>query len=93
MAEAGVDISQHRSKAVAEVQGVSFDYIVTVCSQADRDCPVFPGPVKKLHRGFDDPPTLARQARSEEEALTHYRRVRDKIRDFVEELPGWLEQQ
>ncbi|MFW6245184.1 MAG: arsenate reductase ArsC, partial [Fibrobacterota bacterium] len=51
-------------------------------------CPVFPGKVKRVHVGFDDPPRLAKTAANEEEALSHYRRVRDDIRRFVEGLPG-----
>jgi arsenate reductase (thioredoxin) len=92
MAEAGVDISGYRSKNVAEVMGVPFDYVVTVCDHAREACPVFPGRAKVVHVGFDDPPWLARDAKSEEEALGHYRRVRDEIRAFVETLPGSLEQ-
>ena len=91
MAEAGVDISHHSSKTLKELGAVEFDYIITVCSDADQNCPVFPGTTKKLHHGFDDPPRLAHGASSEEEALSHYRRVRDEIRAFVETLPESLE--
>jgi arsenate reductase len=84
MAEAGVDISSHRSKHLDEVRDIAFDYIVTVCDNANESCPVFPGTVKRVHIGFDDPPRLARNARTEEEALGYYRRVRDEIRAFVE---------
>ena len=87
MAEAGVDISGRRSKAVAEVMDVRFDYVVTVCSNANESCPRFPGKAKVVHVGFDDPPTLAKKAKTEEEALAHYRRVRDEIRKFIETLP------
>ncbi len=59
MAEAVVDISGHRSKAVADLQGMEFDYVVTVCSDADANCPFFPAKTRVLHRGFDDPPRLA----------------------------------
>lgn len=90
MAEAGVDISRHRSKLVSELMGISFDYVVTVCGHADEKCPAFPGKTRKIHIGFDDPPTLAQNAATEEEALEHYRRVRDEIRDFVEDLPKSL---
>ncbi len=90
MAESGVDISGHRSKHLDEVRDISFDYVVTVCDNANESCPVFPGKVKRLHVSFDDPPRLARNAKSEEEALGHYRRVRDEIRAFVENLPGAL---
>jgi arsenate reductase len=90
MAEAGVDISGHRSKNVSELMDVPFDYVVTVCGNAHETCPVFPGKGKVVHVGFDDPPKLAKDAKSEEEALTHYRRVRDEIRAFVERLPEAL---
>jgi arsenate reductase len=90
MAEAGVDISGHRSKHVDELRDVPLDYVVTVCGHANESCPVFPGRTKVVHVGFDDPPKLAKQARSEQEALGHYRRVRDEIRRFVEALPQGL---
>jgi arsenate reductase len=91
MNEAGVDISGHHSKLVSEVIHLPFDYVITVCDHANETCPVFPARVKRLHAGFDDPPRLAKSAQSEEEALAHYRRVRDDIRAFVEKLPGLLE--
>ena len=87
MAEAGVDISAHRSKHVDELRHVAFDCVVTVCGHARETCPAFPGGTEVLHVGFDDPPALARSARTEEEALAHFRRVRDEIRAFVETLP------
>ena len=90
MAEAGVDISSHRSKKVAELKDVPFDYVVTVCGHAHETCPTFPGKAKVVHVGFDDPPRLAAEARSDEERLSHYRRVRDEIRQFVETLPAAL---
>ncbi len=92
MAEAGVDISGHRSKRVDELKAIPFDYVVTVCDQAHESCPLFPGRAKVVHVGFDDPPRLAAEAKTEEEALNHYRRVRDEIRQFVESLPGSLEE-
>ena len=90
MAEAGVDISAHRSKAVAELIDAQFDYVVTVCGHAHETCPLFPGKAKIVHVGFEDPPKLAADAKTEEEALAHYRGVRDEIRTFVEGLPGNL---
>ncbi len=90
MMEAGVDISRQQSKTVDAVRGIEFDYVITVCSDADRNCPVFPGRAVKIHNGFDDPPRLAKGAESDEEALAVYRRVRDKIRQFVESLPEAL---
>jgi arsenate reductase len=90
MAEAGVDISGHRSKVVADLPRVPFDAVVTVCDNARESCPTFPGKTLRVHVGFDDPPRLARDARTEEEAIVHYRRVRDEIRRFVEGLPESL---
>ncbi len=90
MAEAGVDISSHYSKTLKELGDVVFDYVITVCSDADKNCPVFPGKTRKVHHGFDDPPRLAKHAKTEEEALFHYRRVRDEIKAFIETLPDVL---
>ena len=90
MAEAGVDISGHRSKNVAELTGEPFDCVVTVCGHASEACPVFPGEARMVHAGFDDPPKLAKSARTEEEALNCYRRVRDETKAFVLTLPDAL---
>jgi len=91
MSEVGVDISDQSSKHLREVADRQIDVVVTVCSQADANCPVFPGATRVVHVPFDDPPQLAAHAASEEEALAHYRRVRDEIRTFVEGLPASLE--
>lgn len=95
MAEAGVDISNHTSKNVNTLFSVPLDYVVTVCGHADETCPSFPGKVRKVHVGFDDPPKLAKEiaARggSAEEQLDAYRRVRDEIRKWVDTLPDSLE--
>lgn len=90
MAEAGVDISSHVSKRPEEIGG-RFDLVVTVCGSAHESCPVFPG-ARTVHVGFDDPPRLAAGAASDEEAMPHYRRVRDEIRAFFEGWPAWLAQ-
>jgi len=90
MAEAGVDISGHRSKHVTELGDVAFDVVVTVCDHAHETCPVLPGAPRVVHVGFDDPPRLAEEAKTEEEALAIYRRARDEIRAFVETLPEGL---
>ena len=86
MAEAGVDISGQRSQRLDET-GLDFDLVVTVCDHAAEHCPLFPGSAKVVHRGFDDPPRLAADAAGEQEALGHYRRVRDEIREYVAGLP------
>jgi arsenate reductase len=86
MAEAGVDISGQRSKHVDELRDRGWDVVVTVCGAAHESCPFFPGKTRVVHVGFDDPPRLAQGAANEEEALAHYRRVRDEIRAYVETL-------
>jgi arsenate reductase len=90
MAEAGVDIAGQRSKHVGELAGVPFDCVITVCDNAREACPLFSGRTKVIHAGFDDPPHLARDAKTEDEALAPYRRVRDEIRVFIETLPKVL---
>ncbi len=90
MSEAGVDISSHRSTTVDELGPVEFDWVVTVCGHADEHCPAFVGTPRVVHVGFDDPPRLAKLAASPAEALEHYRRVRDEIREFVLTLPTSL---
>lgn len=91
MAEAGVDIADHKSKNVSELANVPFDYVVTVCGHAHETCPIFPGNARIIHHGFDDPPALAREAKTKAEALDAYRRVRDEIRSFIESLPDGIE--
>ncbi|MFU8829478.1 MAG: arsenate reductase ArsC [Phycisphaerales bacterium] len=89
MAEAGVDITGHGSKRPEDI-GVEFDFVVTVCDSANESCPVFPAKTSVVHVGFEDPPRLAAHAGTEAEALTHYRRVRDEIRAYIETLPQSL---
>jgi Protein-tyrosine-phosphatase len=87
MAEAGVDISGHHSKHLDELKDIDFDYVITVCDNAHESCPMFPRQTKVIHVGFDDPPRLAKEAKTEEEALKIYRRVRDEIKAFIEKFP------
>lgn len=90
MAEAGVDISGQKSENIDLYLDGSLDYVFTVCDRAHESCPLFPGDAKVIHVGFDDPPRLAASAATEEEAMAHYRRVRDEIRDFVQHIDGYL---
>ncbi len=90
MREAGVDIAGQRSKTVDELNNKAFDYVITVCDNASENCPYFPAGISVIHRGFDDPPQLARNAGSFEGKLNCYRRVRDEINVFIEELPDYL---
>ncbi len=88
MAETGVDIAGQRSKHMDELIHIPFDLVVTVCDSVVEECPVFPRASRQTHRQFDDPPSLAMESSTESEALACYRRVRDEIRQFVEELLG-----
>ena len=91
MAEAGVDITRQHSKKADELKDVPFDVVVTVCGHANETCPMWLGQkARVIHAGLDDPPKLAKTAKTEEEALGHYRRVRDEIRAFVLTLPARL---
>ncbi len=90
MREAGVDITTQHSKHVNELTGLPIDLVVTVCASAHESCPVFPNATRTVHVGFDDPPRLTRASASDEEAMPHYRRVRDEIRRFIETLPAAL---
>jgi arsenate reductase len=90
MAEVGIDISGHKSKSVLDLPDVEFDYVITLCDDAQQACPFFPAKTALIHHGFDDPPRLAEGVRDEEEAMQPYRRVRDEIRAYVETLPESL---
>lgn len=85
MAEVGIDISDSKANTINDfVDDVKFDIAVTVCSNAQENCPIFPDPsTKVIHRSFDDPPHLSSSADSEDEILDIYRRVRDQIKDFI----------
>ncbi len=83
MREAGIDISGHRSKPVAEFDGQHFDYVITVCDSARESCPVFFGGTKRLHHDFEDPAALNG---SEQERLVLFRRVRDELRAYLAEF-------
>ncbi len=84
MSELGIDLSRYRSKHVDEFAGQSFDYVLTVCDHAREVCPIFPGQTVMIHRSFDDP---AAGSGSEVERLAVFRRVRDKIRDYLRSFP------
>ena len=90
MAELGIDISGQRSKHIEELADAGIDCVVSVCDWAAERCPTLPGDIRRIHAGFDDPPSLALRARDEQAALAHYRRVRDEIREFVSGLPRLL---
>ena len=89
MSESGVDISGQKSKNTNDLKH-EFDYVITVCGDADENCPYFPAKTRVIHHGFDDPPKLALNEKIEDGKLKHYRRVRDEIREFVNTLPDSL---
>jgi arsenate reductase len=77
MRDTGIDISRHRSKSVDEFAGEEFDYVITVCDNANEQCPVFPGAPKRIHWSIDDPAT----AKGDEDTRRDvFRRVRDELR-------------
>jgi len=88
MAEAGVDISQQYSKYIDELAGIDFDFVITLCDSAKELCPVFPGSVKMVHRGFDDPTFIFG---TEKQIMDAFRTTRDRIKAYIETLPESLE--
>jgi len=87
MAEAGVDISDQASKHVADLVGIDFDYIITLCDNARDNCPIFPGNAVIIHRPFHDPTFCIG---NEQDVLDEFRKTRDRIRDFIVTLPESL---
>jgi arsenate reductase len=83
MGEAGIDISEGRSKHMSEFIEQPFDYVLTVCDSAAEACPVFPGPGKRVHRDFFDP---AKAEGDDEQVLAVFRRVRDEIKVWLDEI-------
>jgi len=81
MGEIGIDISQHSSKSMTQFIGQPFDYVITVCDNAAEACPIFPGGGQRLHRDFTDPAKAP-----PEEQLEVFRRVRDEIAAWLEEI-------
>jgi len=94
MTEAGVDISQHKSKHIDEFKDVDIDVVVTVCGHAQETCPFFPTNCKVIHVGFGDPPKMAKELAEQggdaEAQLDCYRKVRDEIKNFVTTMPESL---
>ena len=84
MAERGIDISKHRSKVYEGLMDKPWDYLITVCDDANERCPFIPGVEKRLQWSFEDP---SRATGSEAERLTVFRRVRDQIEARLAE---WL---
>ncbi len=87
MAEIGIDISEQSSKSASDLLSEHFSYIITVCDDAKEKCPTFPGVAVRLHWPFEDP---AKATGSEEEQLEVFRKVRDQIKDRIE---NWLKEE
>lgn len=85
MREVGIDISGQRSKSVDDFAGQRFDYVLTVCDNANETCPIYPGHTNRLHHNFEDPAAVQGSA---EDRLAAFRRVRDEIRDYLKQFPG-----
>jgi arsenate reductase len=83
MAEDSVDISRQTSNNVSEYNGVIFDFIITVCDNANENCPYFPSTAKRLHYNFPDP---AKATGNEEEILNAFRSTRDQIKKYCKEF-------
>jgi arsenate reductase len=83
MAEIGIDISSHESEHIDRYTGQNFDFVISLCDDAEEQCPVFFGGVERLHMPFDDPP---RATGSQEDVMAVYRRVRDEIRTQLGEI-------
>lgn len=84
MAEAGIDISREKPKSVDIYLKEPWDYVITVCNEANETCPFFPGKVKqRLHFGFEDP---SKAEGSVEFIMGEFRRVRDEIKTTFHQL-------
>jgi arsenate reductase len=83
MAEIGIDIGGNSSDHIGKYEGKPFDYVITLCGDANEKCPLFFGGVQRLHMGFPDPP---KATGTEEEVMAVYRRVRDDIRRTMREF-------
>lgn len=79
----GIDISNHTSNNVDEYLNIDFDYVITVCDNANERCPIFPSKAKKFHYNFPDP---AKFTGTEEEVRNEFARVRDMVKSYCKEF-------
>jgi arsenate reductase (thioredoxin) len=86
MSEAGIDISSQRSKSIDSLGIIEFDYVITLCDNAREACPYYPAKTELIHKGFDDPPSLAKETKNYKEVINIYRKVRDEIKEYVMSL-------
>jgi arsenate reductase len=85
MREIGIDISHHRSKSVDEFIDQEFDYVVTVCDNANERCPIFPGRTKRIHWSIDDPASVRGD---DETRLAAFREAREELRQRLRLFPS-----
>ena len=83
MQEAGIDISTYRSKGLEEFDGQQFDYVVTLCADAQEACPIFIGGGTYLHHAFDDPARV-KEALTEADGCSPFRAVRDQLKAWID---------
>jgi arsenate reductase (thioredoxin) len=83
MAEDGIDISKHTSNHIKEYANINFDYVITVCDNANENCPIFPGKAKKLYYHFKDP---SKESGTAEELVKAFRTTRDEIKAFCKDF-------
>lgn len=81
MKEDGIDISNHTSNNIDEYSNIDFDFVITVCDNANENCPIFPSKAKKFHYNFPDP---AKVTGSEEEILDGFRKVREMVKQYCQ---------
>lgn len=81
MKDLGIDISSHWSKTILELGGQDFDFVITVCDNANESCPVFPGTTTRIHWSFEDPSAATG---TDEEKLAEFKRIRDQLRARLE---------
>ena len=82
MKEVGIDISSRHSKSVKDFLSMDIDYVITVCDNARQVCPIFPGGKEIIHKGFEDPAAFEGD---KDEGVAVFRRLRDEIRDWINE--------
>lgn len=89
MKEIGIDISNHRSKSVDELITQAFDYVITVCDNANQHCPMFPGACRRVHWSIEDPAAVAGDDKTRLEAFRRARNeLRERLNKFIEDDAG-----
>ncbi|GGD59718.1 protein-tyrosine-phosphatase [Emticicia aquatilis] len=83
MRKDGIDISKHTSNNVVEYENIDFEYVLTVCDNANEHCPIWVGRANKFHHNFPDPPKFVG---TEDEIVAEFARVRDMIKEYVRDF-------